>query len=179
MKMLKHMKRAILGVVLVGVVGCPLPDVPFDASGRYETDLEVIVIGVVQQFEPCILNMDLDQNPNAIRPIRSNIRGTIDVDLTCITEVSNPLLISVPEMLSFNVTGRVGNSGQLVLSGTSCDLARCSAIEFNGQGADTTGNGRLDQLAGSFTVSTLLANFNAIIIAGTFDISDDLIPSPH
>lgn len=174
----KQIKWSLLVLVLVSTVGCPLPDVPYDASGNYETDWEAQVIGVNEMFLPCTFTMTLDQNPNAIRPIRSNIRGTLEVDLTCITDTSNPLLASVPDMLSFNVEGEVGASGQLVLTGTSCDLTRCSAIEFNGQGADTTGDGRLDQLAGSFTVSTLLTSFDAIIIVGTFDISDDLIPSP-
>jgi len=159
----------VMGVLLLGMDDCQdqFPDPPFDTTGDYEGTWSGHAPQNAETVSECPLEMMLTQNVNADYPGSHAVTGMVTVDYSC---MNLPDWLETPPPSVVQVTGILGDDGQLGLLSGGCGTGACVVLGLSGLAQDTTDDGFMDSYAGEWSFQILLAGVEPFGFTGTFDV---------
>lgn len=158
-----------VALLALGQNQCPVPPAPFDATGEYEGTWW----GTTDEAEPqevveCPLGMSLTQNTSLQYPADHAVSGTITIDYSCI---ELPEWAERPEASEVEVSGILGDEGNLVLASGGCGTGFCVVLALNGPAQDTDSDGFVDTYSGDWGLAFLLAGVEPLGVSGGFEVA--------
>jgi len=161
--------------VIAGLAGCFLSQhPPFDANGDYTGTWE-------SEGTTCDFSMTLYQEPTLPYPVSLGILGVVDFNYDCVLdpELLEAILAELPDFV-IPVIGTMGDDGSINLgvdTGALGDFPITVALEYDGNGADTNADGKMDAFCGDYTLSlaftTDVPGYEAVDVTfeGTFGLT--------
>ena len=162
---------AVAAVLTIGQAECPgeWPKPPFDTTGIYAGTWQGATNEEKQQIVlACPLTITLEQDLTANYPNDHGVKGTVDVDYSC---------LELPEWLgeipanTVQVTGLLEDNGKLTLLSGGCGPGVCLVMALAGEGVDVDADGAMDTYGGSWSFTILLAGVQPFGVTGTFDVA--------
>jgi hypothetical protein len=178
--MLKMLMAGVLGgLAVAAMTGCPgIPAPVFDATGTYVGSWT----GTAQDTEDpeakqqtvdeCPITLVLTQDFDAQWPANRTVQGSVTVDYSCVDLPER--FPSIPPS-TVDVSGILGENGDLTLLSGGCGTGFCVVLVMNGQGVDSDSDGFMDLYDGDWSYTILLAGVQPFGFTGTFE-TDIAVP---
>ena len=169
---------AILPAVclLVSLAGCNVLSVapPFEASGTYDGTWEGGLTDVTSTARRCSLILTLTDDSKQLTWLSDfTVGGTCIMNFTCPQVFADFTDAGVPAVLRVPVFGTVTALGRVVLASRETVGGVSIALAIDANGSDEDGDGQMDGLAGTFTLSVDAGQPRLAEIEGTLEAAVD------